>query len=170
MPRASQPSTDGLTDTWGRANRSLMDRACPTCGAVFRPARAASRYCSRPCIKRDGRALRKPEGWWINSKGYIEGFVRIGDVRRGVKQHRYFMELHLERPLLRSEDVHHIDGNKQNNDLSNLMLVAHGEHTRITNSERTYKRGYRLNLSPEQRGEWADRARQHLSRARGDQP
>lgn len=37
MPRAST-MPDGLTDTWGRRNRRLVDRPCPNCGAMFRPA------------------------------------------------------------------------------------------------------------------------------------
>ena len=31
------------------------------------------------------------------------------------KLHRLLMELKLDRPLLPDEDVHHIDGDKQNN-------------------------------------------------------
>ena len=41
---------------------------------------------------------------------------------------RILMEEKLGRPLEPYEDVHHIDGNTLNNDLSNLELVMHGEH------------------------------------------
>lgn len=41
---------------------------------------------------------------------------------------RVLMERYLGRELLPEEDVHHIDGNKQNNNLSNLTVILHGEH------------------------------------------
>ena len=41
---------------------------------------------------------------------------------------RYLMEQHLGRLLLPEEDVHHIDENPLNNDISNLEVVMHGEH------------------------------------------
>lgn len=41
---------------------------------------------------------------------------------------RLLMEQHLGRPLLSEEDVHHIDGNKDNNDISNLEVCIHGVH------------------------------------------
>jgi hypothetical protein len=41
---------------------------------------------------------------------------------RYVAEHRLVMEQILGRQLLRSEVVHHIDGNRQNNDPTNLLL------------------------------------------------
>ena len=41
---------------------------------------------------------------------------------------RILMEQNLGRPLEPDEDVHHIDGNPLNNELSNLKVVKHGEH------------------------------------------
>jgi predicted naringenin-chalcone synthase len=36
--------------------------------------------------------------------------------------HRYNMAVKLNRPLMKDEVVHHIDGNKQNNSIENLEL------------------------------------------------
>lgn len=43
--------------------------------------------------------------------------------------HRLIMEEHLERKLKSSEVVHHIDGDKLNNDIKNLKIMSIDEHT-----------------------------------------
>lgn len=48
-----------------------------------------------------------------------------------IDEHRYVMECHIGRPLLSSEVVHHIDGNKQNNSIDNLQIVSHAEHLQL---------------------------------------
>jgi len=61
----------------------------------------------------------------LNSEGYWR--ITTPDGRR-MFQHRYFIELHIGRRLLVSEKVHHIDGNKLNNSLSNLEVCTQAEH------------------------------------------
>ena len=46
---------------------------------------------------------------------------------------RVLMEQKLGRKLLSNEDVHHLDGDVTNNDISNLEIVPHGEHQRQHN-------------------------------------
>ena len=136
MPRANFVAS-GLCDTWGRANRKLRNRNCPACGAEFRPLRATSKFCSRPCARTiNGGQNYKGESWWVDQKGYIAGRVWVDGKSKPVKRHRWVMEQHLGRPLMAFEDVHHIDGDKQNNSVENLMVLPHSEHTRLTNRAR----------------------------------
>jgi hypothetical protein len=49
----------------------------------------------------------------------------------GRHEHRVVAEQMLGRPLKRNEIVHHIDGNKHNNDPSNLQVMTQSEHVRM---------------------------------------
>lgn len=51
--------------------------------------------------------------------------------RKIILKHRWIMEEHLGRELLPSENVHHIDGNPENNDLSNLIILTKSAHHRL---------------------------------------
>lgn len=61
-----------------------------------------------------------------------DGRVRVYDPEtKKVRSYpRYIIEQHIGRPLLPTEDIHHIDENPLNNDISNLEIIAHGEHQR----------------------------------------
>lgn len=141
MPKSLLNHSDGvLTDTWGRRNRRLANRRCLECGYAFRPLDRAQRYCSRPCArKKNGGQNRKPETWWTNSKGYIEGKVWISGKQVRMKKHRWIYEQYLGRPLMPTENIHHVNGNKQDNRLENLQLMQHGQHSTRHNLLRSNK-------------------------------
>lgn len=48
------------------------------------------------------------------------------------------MEQHLGRKLYPNEDVHHIDGDVTNNDISNLQVLDHVEHEKLHNPAKYY--------------------------------
>ena len=142
-----------MKDTLGRNNRTLADRKCEACGAIYRPARDASRFCSRPCLwSKNGGQNKKPITWWKNQRGYIEGRIWLADGSQlNVKQHRFVMEGILGRPLTADEDVHHRNGIKHDNRPVNLELLQHGEHATLSNSTRPCRAGYKLKLSAAER-------------------
>lgn len=73
----------------------------------------------------------------INTGGYVD--LRIGN--KYVLEHRYVMEQHLGRKLIGSEEVHHINHDKTDNSIENLMLFKnHAEHIAYEHSEGDRKR------------------------------
>lgn len=63
--------------------------------------------------------------------------VRIGTVARdkhGARyklQHRIIMEEYLDRPLLKTEIVHHKNGDNSDNDISNLEIMSQAKHASL---------------------------------------
>lgn len=65
----------------------------------------------------------------------LKGFVKYRIIRvmidgrsKQVLEHRYVMEQHLGRKLLRSEHVHHKDGDGLNNAIENLEVMSPRDH------------------------------------------
>ncbi|WP_373864526.1 MULTISPECIES: HNH endonuclease [Paenibacillus] len=50
------------------------------------------------------------------------------------------MSEHLGRPLKDDEHVHHIDGNKTNNHITNLSVTTRSDHTRLHNLDKIITR------------------------------
>ena len=70
----------------------------------------------------------KARGWRINTNGYKE-FTVGEDIGRHV--HVILMEEKIGRKLHGDECVHHIDHNKLNNDIDNLLLMKKSDHNAL---------------------------------------
>ena len=98
---------------------------CDCGNIIIIPTGNLGKQVSCGCYKKERIPRGEQHSSWkggktINSEGYVD--IRINcEVH---KEHRYVMEQSLGRKLTSEETVHHIDGNRQNNILSNLELWA----------------------------------------------
>lgn len=76
------------------------------------------------CRKRKELGLRKHTQTPYVSGGYLMRYEN----RKKLWSHKLEMEKHLNRKLERHEVVHHVDGDKLNNDISNLYLCRDKSH------------------------------------------
>lgn len=61
------------------------------------------------------------------SNGYLK--IRVKGKKRQL--HRVLMQNSMNRQLLPSEDVHHVNENKRDNRLENLAVIPHDQHTAL---------------------------------------
>jgi hypothetical protein len=74
-----------------------------------------------------GKQWRKKTTWGIDSNGYLS--------LKGIRQHRKLMEDFLGRKLKRNEHVHHINGDKTDNRIYNLVVLLDSEHQSLHSRE-----------------------------------
>lgn len=115
--------------------KSGAERACQQCGKSFYvaawqlrdTARKQGTYCSVACKHEaiTGRELSTGTRYARKKDGYI--VVKVG-VRKYALEHRLVAARTLGRELLRHEQVHHINGDKQDNRPENLQVMSNREH------------------------------------------
>lgn len=122
---------------------------CENCGVQFSTYRSPSnmaklkpRFCSLKCIGESQNENKNPAyngGRYFDSSGYIVLFKPehpFCGAKKTVSEHRFIMECKIGRYLTDEECVHHIDGNKANNNPENLMLFKNNsEHIKYHNKK-----------------------------------
>jgi ribosomal protein L37AE/L43A len=152
---------------WREDNKE--ERVCPVCGknwTAYTKQEKSWKHCSQECGRHTAGKARKGKSYediygdrademrkkafeWRWGDGVKKGVPhKSGDdiwvtYEDGSKKRWYvhLMEEKIGRPLRRDECVHHIDGNRENNDMSNLQLVTRKEHAKIHAVERNFKGG-----------------------------
>jgi hypothetical protein len=105
---------------------------CVRCGkSVYKTQRylnGKARFCSRKCAFEHRRGeIRVPlidRHWSLTAKGYLFTMLR----GKRILQHRWIVERALKRSLSPTEIVHHVNGNKLDNRLENLLVCDKNQH------------------------------------------
>lgn len=131
----------------GESSRHFIWQACKNCGRP-RWLRLKKGLPRSPICPSCARKLAiRQKGWrgeknpnWMGGRyktrdGYIEVylyssdfFYPMADCRGYVFEHRLIMAQHLGRCLLKTEQVHHINGIRDDNRIENLLLLSPSEH------------------------------------------
>lgn len=110
------------------SRKPVVKKRCAYCEREF-PVSAKhkeKKFCSIECSCAYRRERdRKPTR---GASGYKYVWFSDGSSQ---KEHRYIMEQVLGRKLEPDEVVHHIDGNRDNNSLDNLVVMKRGEHSAL---------------------------------------
>jgi hypothetical protein len=103
--------------------------------AGFKPKKPyPSDLCRNKCVQahKGKRSFAWKGGRVQNNFGYIEIWMpdHPNANKSGyIREHRLVMSEHIGRPLLKDEDVHHINGIKNDNRIENLQLLLKEVHT-----------------------------------------
>ena len=92
-------------------------------------------WCGKPIYKKRSDVARNKHNF-CDPSCYIDyiNFEKAGAPNQivcGTPLHRSLAKMKLGRALKENEEVHHIDGNHNNNDLENLMVLTASEHAKI---------------------------------------
>lgn len=81
-------------------------------------------------MKRNGSPyLHKNQEWGKAKTVRADGYIYVTHEGKQVMEHRLIMEQHLGRKLTDEEVVHHKDGNRQHNEISNLEVMTRSLHS-----------------------------------------
>ena len=136
--------------------RSKVNKECEICNKEF-IGNSKRVVCSPRCMglwqTKHGTKRGVNNGMWKGGRR-IDGFGYVMILKPEhpnakkdgyVQEHRLLIEKKIGRYLTKDEVVHHKDGIRSHNELSNLQLMTKKEHDRLTLLERDYKStsGYR---------------------------
>ena len=122
------PPGTGFIIRGGKRRRVLSTEVCAICGEEFPRWKPKQTTCGRICAN-TLIARRSAEQRGAAQRGRGEG--RTYRKVNGRHEHRVIAEQKIGRPLEPGEVVHHIDGDKFNNDPSNLEVITQSEHINI---------------------------------------
>lgn len=79
------------------------------------------KFCSKKCY------INKRRTGYITKQGYKEISIK----GRKILEHRFIMENYLKRKLKKQEHIHHLNRNKLDNRIENLIPMSSSEHIKL---------------------------------------
>ena len=118
--------------------QTSFDIECFNCKKILKTFRSKLkiskkyRFCNKKCEfsykYKNGNTLDSWRGGTISKKS---GYKYIQINGKQIEEHRLVMMKHLNRKLETNEQVHHINKNKLDNRIENLLLVKNGDHQKL---------------------------------------
>jgi len=127
--KARSYGTSGLKLKGKRVQKRIKDINAPhwRTGTKLEPKHRENAIKSISKNWKSGKENSNWKGGTTLDRGYR--LVRIDGKR--IRENRYIMEQHLGRKLTRKEHVHHINGDKLDNKVENLMVMSNSEHQKL---------------------------------------
>jgi transcription elongation factor Elf1 len=98
---------------------------CDECDAKSLGGKMAGKIRNKKYEGEVGKTIKSKGGYY---EIYVKKTHQYRPEQNWVRQHIIVVENHIGRKLLENEVVHHIDGNKLNNDIGNLDVCSISEH------------------------------------------
>lgn len=114
---------------------------CENCGKYFfvYPYREkTAKFCNRSCGS-GSRTMQSHNAWKGGRSRMKNGYIRVRINGKYIYEHRYIMENFLNRKLEKTECVHHINGNRIDNRVENLIVLEKSIHDSMETKRRFQK-------------------------------